>query len=216
MFNVIRNRITRDFLAVKMWLENMSSITNKQDDLATIYGLFFVYIYGIYESIIKQIIGTTIDELNQSATSINSCIFELYSILLDSEYESLYQVGNEKKWEKRWDISRKLKTNQPIEISHDVFPTDRRNIQIRQLVSLKNSFGINQDVLPRPEIGHYIQEMVEHRNHIAHGDILPNEVGRNYTKNDLLQRCNSIAEICDYICDTYETYIVERKYIRQP
>ena len=216
MFNDVRTRITQNILDIKIWVENIPSDGSNPGFQATSYGLFFVYIYGIYESIIKQIIGITINKLNQSGAKIDTCIYELYSLLLSSEYDTLYQVGNEKKWERRWDISNKLIANQAISISNDLFPTDGKNLRVRQLESLKNSFGINKDVLPRPETGGYIQEIVDHRNHIAHGDVLPKEVGRAYTKSDIIFRCSIITEVCEYICNTYEEYIVQRKYIKQP
>ncbi|MDO5327150.1 MAG: MAE_28990/MAE_18760 family HEPN-like nuclease [Clostridia bacterium] len=214
MFEVVRERITREMLGIKMWVESIPSDGSNPDFQTSSYGLFFVYIYGVYESIIKQIIGITINELNQSGVGIASCIYELYSVLLSNEYDSLYQIGNDKKWEKRWVISQKLACNHTITIPTDLFPTDGRNIKIHQLESLNNSFGIDKPVLPRQDIGHYIQEMVEHRNHIAHGDVLPKEVGRRYTKTDILNCCSIITEICNYICDTYEEYIVQRKYLR--
>ena len=214
MFNDIRANITRNIRDIKIWVENITVDSTTLDFQATSYGLFFVYIYGVYEAIIKQIVSVTINELNHSGVGINSCIIELYSVLLSNEYDALYQIGNDKKWEKRWDISKKIKLNLPIDIPSVLFPTDGRNIKVRQLESIKNSFGIDRDVLPRPEIGGYITEMVDHRNHIAHGDVLPNEVGRSYTKTDILNRCDFISEVCNHLCDIFEEYIVGRKYIR--
>ena len=215
MFEDIREKITRNILEIKLWIENIEENRNNMDFQATCYGLFFVYLYGVYEAIVKQVISITIDELNHTGIGIDSCIYELYPVLLSNEYDSLYQVGNDKKWERRWDISRKLSSNNSISIPNALFPTDGRNIKVKQLDSLKNSFGINRDVLPRPEIGGYIQEMVDHRNHIAHGDVLPKEVGRRYTKNDILNLCANISEECNYLCEIYEDYLVERKYVRQ-
>ena len=215
MFSVVRQKITREFLEVKRWIISIPADGSNSEFQATSYGLFFVYIYGIYESIVKEIVSITIGELNNAGVSINSCIYDLYSLLLSQEYDSLYLVGREKKWEKRWEISEKLKHNPIISIPTTVFPTDGRNIKISQLESLKKSFGINKPVLPRPEIGQYIQEMVEHRNQIAHGDKLPKEVGGSYTQNDILIRCSVTAEICDYLCDIYEEYLVGRTYLRQ-
>jgi len=142
MFSALRRRITRDFLEVKLWINSVPADGSNSEFQATSYGLFFVYIYGIYDSIVKQIVSITIDELNHAGVNIDSCIFDLYSLLFSQEYDSLYDVGREKKWEKRWEISRKLAQNPIISIPPTAFPTDGRNIKIGQLESLKNSFGI--------------------------------------------------------------------------
>ncbi len=215
MFEEVREQITRNILEIKIWIENIAPNGGNPDFKATSYGLFFVYVYGVYEAIVKRVISITIDELNHTGIGIGSCAYELYPVLLSNEYDSLYQVGNDKKWERRWNISRKLSLNQAISIPSEVFPTDGKNIRVRQLESIRNSFGIDKDILPRPEVGGYIQQMVDHRNHISHGDVLPKEIGRRYTKSEILNHCGIVDEVCNHLCDIFEEYIVEGKYIRR-
>lgn len=215
MFDDIRDSITRNIRDIKIWVTNIPEDRNYDDGRATSYGLFFVYIYGVYEATVRQIISKTITELNNSAAVVDQCSYGLYSLLFSPEYDSLYSVGNDHKWEKRWAISDKLQQNPPIHISECLFPTDGKNIRYEQLESLKKSFGIEDNVLPRNEIRGYISEMVDNRNYVAHGDKLPKEVGRQFTKTELLQRCEYISEVCTYLCDSYENYILNRKYIRQ-
>ena len=62
---------------------------------------------------------------------------------------------------------------------------------------------------------HYIQEMVDNRNYIAHGNKTPKEVGRNFTILDLKNRCDYMEEVCNYVIAEYEAYIQERKYLRR-
>ena len=61
--------------------------------------------------------------------------------------------------------------NPKVVISHDMMPTDGKNIRYKQLKSIANSFGIERKMYYREnEIGGYIQEMVDNRNYIAHGN----------------------------------------------
>ena len=105
--------------------------------------------------------------------------------------------------------------NAKVVISHDMMPTDGKNIRYKQLKSIANSFGMKENVLPRNEIGGYIQEMVDNRNYIAHGNKTPKEVGRNFTILDLKNRCDYMEEVCNYVIAEYEAYIQERKYLRR-
>lgn len=127
----------------------------------------------------------------------------------------MYNVGNEHKWEKRWKLSDKMINNPKVVISHDMMPTDGKNIRYKQLKSIANSFGMKENVLPRNEIGGYIQEMVDNRNYIAYGNKTPKEVGRNFTILDLKNRCDYMEEVCNYVIVEYEAYIQERKYLRR-
>lgn len=214
MFDSIREAITRNFRDIKLWVSSIPDAQNGPDFQAVSFGLFFVYVYGVYEEIIRAIVSTTISELNDTAVDIGQCIYELYPLILSPEFDSIFGAGREHKWEKRWDISNKLRQNPTICIPSDLFPTDGKNLRIRQLESLKTTFGIRDSVLPRSEIGGYVQEMVDNRNDIAHGNKLPKEVGRSFTKQDLLARCDVISEICTYICGIYESYIRDGKYTR--
>lgn len=73
---------------------------------------------------------------------------------------------------------------------------------------------MKENVLPRPKTGGYIQEMVDNRNHITHGNKLPREVGCHCTKADLLQRCEIISEVWNYIVEIYERYITQKKFLQ--
>lgn len=214
MFESIRENITRRFRDLKIWATNIPDNQGIDDFQLACFGLFFVYIYGLYEEIIRNIISATINGLNSSSACLEQCIYGLYPLIFSTEYDSLYNVGNEHKWERRWDISSKFSANPDIQIPYELFPTDGKNIRIRQLESLFKSFGITESVLPSPAIGGYIQEMVNNRNDIAHGNKLPKEVGRQYTKADLLLRCDKVSEVCSYICEVYARYIQENKFIR--
>ena len=214
MFNGIKDSITRNFLELKLWVSNIPTEQPETDNTIITKGLFFVYAYGLYEEIVRSVVRETISELNKANVNIENCVFDLYSMILSHEYDALFEVGNTKKWEKRWDISRRLKDNPVMNIDVTLMPTDGRNIRYKQLESIAKTFGLQESVLPRSEVGGYLKELVDNRNDIAHGNHLPREIGRKYTKEDLLKRCEYISEICEYVCGIYETYIQEKKYLR--
>lgn len=211
MFDDIKNNLTSKMLEVRIWLNNM----NDNDDFSRINkGLYYVYVYGIYEETVRGIIQQTIFALDARSIRINDCIFDLYPLIFSKEYDSIYGVGNEHKWERRWNISERFKANDLINIPCEEIPTDGKNIRVKQLQSIIKSFGITSDVLPRPEIGGHIQEMVNNRNYIAHGNKTPKEVGGGVTINDLKHKLDCIIEECTYLIDTFEDYIVNEKYLR--
>mgnify|MGYP003278127170 CR=1 FL=1 len=212
MFEEIAEEITRKFREIKLWLSNIDT----EKAYATIdMGLFFVYIYGVYEETVRKVVSNTILELNNEHIPIDKCIFDLYSLIFSKEYDGIYNVGNDHKWEKRWDIAEKLRENLEVKLPNELFPTDGKNIRYRQLESLAKSFGLKDNILPRTEVGGYIEEMVNNRNYIAHGNKLPREVGRGYTLEELTLRCEIISEVCNYIVERYSSYIVEKKFLKE-
>ena len=69
-------------------------------------------------------------------------------------------------------------------------------------------------LFPRPEIQGYLEELVQNRNYIAHGDKLPQEIGMGLSVLDLEKRLQSIDELCTYIIDNYEFYIQSKGYLK--
>lgn len=113
MFNEIKEELTRKICELRLWLSNI----NDSDDFSAINkGLFYVYIYGIYEETVRTVVQKTIEELNAKSVKIDECIYELYALIFSAEYDSIYGVGNEHKWEKRWNISDKLTRNPIVSI----------------------------------------------------------------------------------------------------
>lgn len=211
MFNEIKEELTRKICELRLWLSNI----NDSDDFSVINkGLFYVYIYGIYEETVRTVVQKTIEELNAKSVKIDECIYELYALIFSTEYDSIYGVGNEHKWEKRWNISDKLTRNPIVSIPNEIVPTDGKNLRYRQLESIAKSFGIHNAILPRAEIGGNIQEMVDNRNYIAHGNKTPKEVGREVSVNDLQRKLDHISEACAYIIELYEKYIEEQMYLK--
>lgn len=212
MFNEIKEEMTRKICELRIWLGNISD----GDDFASISkGLFYVYIYGIYEETVRSVVQKTIEELNAKSVKIDECIYELYALIFSTEYDSIYSVGKEHKWEKRWNISNKLIDNPIIHIPNEIIPTDGKNLRYKQLESIARSFGIHDNILPRAEIGGDIQEMVSNRNYIAHGNKTPKEVGREVTVSDLQRKLNHVSEVCTYIVEIYEGYINGQKYLKR-
>ena len=211
MFNEIKEELTRKICELRLWLSNI----NDSDDFSAINkGLFYVYIYGIYEETVRTVVQKTIEELNAKSVKIDECIYELYTLIFSAEYDSIYGVGNEHKWEKRWNISDKLTRNPIVSIPNEIVPTDGKNLRYRQLESIAKSFGIHNAILPRAEIGGNIQEMVDNRNYIAHGNKTPKEVGREVSVNDLQCKLDHISVACTYIIELYEKYIEEQMYLK--
>lgn len=213
MFDNIKDGITRKFRDIKKWIVDIPDNETYVDFQTITRGLFFVYIYGLYEEIIRETVIEATQEINNAQITVSDCSVHLYPLVFSNEFDSMYGVGNEKKWEKRWELVDKITTNPVVHLNDAQIPTDGKNIKVRQLESIFKSFGIQADALSRPEVGGYIQEMVENRNHIAHGNLLPHDIGKRFTKADLLKRCEIISEECSYVVTQFESFIAHKHFL---
>lgn len=176
-------------------------------------GMFFVQLYGSYEYTIRSTIIRTIEEINQFNPKLFDCKRILTCLILNDGLNALAAVGEKKKWEKRWNLAKISNINNNITINPDLMPTDGKNFRYKQLNSIWTSFGVSDPILPRNEIGGRIDEIVELRNAIAHGNQSPLEIGKRFTNTDLNQRFDDINEYCTYVISTFENYISNKLYL---
>lgn len=222
MYNEIKETETRKIRDLRMWVQDIQySISNIRDiakrpisEKNTEKGLFFVYAYGIIEDTVRNVVLETIQHLNNAQIDINSVSYPLYALVFDREFEALSNVGASKKWEKRWMISDRIIANEKVVISKDIMPTDGKNIRYKQLESIAKSFGISLPVIPSPEIGGHLETIVNNRNWIAHGDKSPVDIGRQYTINEIINYTEITSELCTYIIELYESYIINSQFVK--
>ena len=70
MFDDIKDEMTRKICELRIWLSNVDD----GDDYAAINkGLYYVYIYGIYEETVRMVVQRTIAELNSKFIKIDKC-----------------------------------------------------------------------------------------------------------------------------------------------
>ncbi len=210
MFQDIENELTIKLVELKIWLRNLKDDRESQIDR----GFYFVYIYGIFEWFVTSVVKRTIEKINESNSTIDELIYDIYPLIFSREFDSIYKAGNATKWEKRARISERLNKNDIVHID-DLLPTDGRNIQKKQLESIALVFGLKDSAFPNDECQGYLVEAVENRNHIAHGDESPAEVGKRFTVKDLIKNETKIEELSLYILEEYEQYINNKDFLRK-
>jgi hypothetical protein len=218
MFAEIKSQSTIRLIEVRETLDFIKSKTPKPPNkeplsLLISKGLFFVHLYGAYEYTVKTTVLKSIELINIESPKLNDCKPLLMSLALNSELDSIASVGD-KKWEKRHDLFSKVETNNGIKILSELFPTNGRNLKIRQLQSIWNTFSMAEPILPRPELGGRITELISNRNAIAHGTSSAASVGSLNTITELYKRHSEISEICSYIIHTFQEYIKIKAYLK--
>ena len=210
MLSDVKRDLTRKYRDLKIWVEKLDN----SPSFAIERGLYFVYVYGVFEWLVTTVIQRTIEELNEYEGSIDEYIYDVYPLIFSNEFDSIQGSGNKTKWISRAAISKRLKENDTISISTSIIPTDGRNIQVKQLESIALIFGKNGDILPSDRMKGYIVGTVENRNHIAHGDETPGEVGSRTTKDDILKNYENMQELSEFFVEQYDQYIKNKEFLR--
>jgi len=178
-------------------------------------GLFFVHLYGVYEFTIVSALRRTLQIISEAGVRHVDCQPALLSLAFDAECESLASAGKFTKWTKRRALFDRVRSTDLIVIKDSLVPTDGRNCRYTHLDGIWKSLHIRETVLPRMELRGRIEELVEKRNAIAHGQESPSSVGSRFTLSELDDRYNAISEVCTYIVETFDSYLKNRHYLVQ-
>jgi MAE_28990/MAE_18760-like HEPN len=195
------------------FIERSSNPLYISKELTSAKGLFFVHLYGPYEFTVATTVRRTLDEINRSRPKISDCHPVVLSLALDCECRSLVDVGPDKIWDRRRTLFRRAYSADEVQFSETLMPTNGGNPKYEQLQSIWHTFCIQGPVVPRPKIIGRIEELVEHRNAIAHGRESPATIGGRFTLKELRERHTDISELCSHIVQTFESYLAHRQYL---
>lgn len=176
-------------------------------------GLFFVHLYAVLEFTVVSAVQKTIQVINTSGKTVKDVKPIFLSLALDPECKAVADVGPSKLWPKRRVMFAKVGSTDPLTIDESLFPADGSNIKYEQLASVWETFCISAPVVPRIQLRVRLQELTENRNAVSHGRESPITVGGRYSPADLQDRFKEVGELCNYIVDTLEQYLVAAEYL---
>ena len=174
-------------------------------------GQIFVQLYGVIEFTIVELLKTSLNFINSLSLNIADVKHSILSLILDPELESLKLVSS-KKWEKRFDLTEKLRSNAICLISNSIMPTDGRNFGVNQFRSIWNVFSISDPIFHDVAFQGRLSEIIGHRNKIAHGEYTASSIGSAQTVGDLYSRQTEVSRFCSYLISVFENYLTSAAF----
>lgn len=172
----------------------------------TAKGLAFVQMYGVYEFTVRESVRASILDIKTKGLAFSVVRLELLGLLLDAEYKSAYMAGQKKSWSNRIEMLRKTGSADAVNTNDDTFPADGSHFRRQQLEVIWALFGIAGPVVPDPRLYPLINELVEHRNAIAHGRSTPEAVGGRYSDVDVIERIAQCHRLCEHVIGQLEQH----------
>lgn len=163
-------RLTEVFQLVELIRQLESSPPQPDPAEAKILrGLFWVHLYAALEYAVNsstQRFLHAVEALKVPPEHLKPCFF---SVALEPNFSALRNVGEDKRWTKRMELLGAQSSMTPNKINADIFGLYLQNIWAEKIEALFACFGITQAIVPDPSYKPYIDELVMHRNGIAHG-----------------------------------------------
>jgi hypothetical protein len=206
MFSSLTNELSERFLSTQLYFDATCTSGSHPHD-AISKGLAFISIYGNYEYTVRSTVAEAIRHIKQSKIQFQHVKIECLPLLLHSELNSVADAGAKTAWKRRVDLFRQVNAADACSTSDDAFPNDGSHYRISQIYAIWEAFGITNPVIPNPQWTQLIGEVVENRNAIAHGRRTSKDVGRGYSKDDIVKKFERMRDICLYIVSTVESHV---------
>lgn len=231
LFEEINEENDRNFLKLKLWIQDLNTKELKvgkdiNRDLLICKGMFFVYIYGIFENFVKGIINRMVEIINERAINIAECSDSILTVLFWPEISEVDEFIT--KWIRDKDPhqaiasvikkgSKVFNRNQHIKLSKNASSYFiKNNINGKVFVRLEYALGLGEEQVKsetNANFEKYIQEIANLRNSISHGEKLPEDVGKSFTTVELQKKYRNIEDVNRYLIKICEEYITDERYL---
>lgn len=183
------------------------------DEVKVLRGLFFVHLYGAFEKSVNEAVERYIQKIDDLKVAYVDFSSIFLPTALDSVFTSIQMGG---KWEKRVDFFKILESNDKCGIRNTIFSDQLTNTWFKNLDRIALCVGAARPFLRNVADSHYLDEVVEKRNQVAHGRNTPLHVGSSGRSVDLDVRFMAVRRVFDDYCEMLEVNYNSLEFIKPP
>jgi hypothetical protein len=158
-------------------------------------GLVFVEIYAIYEYTVRESMRLAIEAIASHAPTYERLSPSLLAVFLDPQLRSIRDCGPSNIWERRLELFERSFSSQPVSVVA-ALPSDGEHFRHSQLSLILKTLGVRRKATRRIRHLYAIDEVVNHRNMIAHGSSTAEEIGRRYSRSEVFHKMRLMQRIC--------------------
>jgi hypothetical protein len=173
-------------------------------------GMAFVQMYAAWEYAVKTAVFEASDVVQSHAIPFHDTRLEIVALLETPRLQSIGDSGEKKFWENVFNFLDFLRSTSSTSSGPALFPNDGSHYRIAQISTIWRIFGISSTPFPDVRLGPLVGEVVENRNAIAHGRIVAEEVGRRYSKQDVLGKIDGMRRMAEHVAATLELHCTTR------
>lgn len=208
------DRLRQAFLMLKSIKDIESSNDAQQDELLkTLKGMLFVALYACIEHVLTNSVSSFLSHIRADPLPALKYKASLFPTILSREFNSVTSASKKTVWQKKYELSARIFSEEPSKIENDIFPAESTNISYNHFIDIWSQLGLSGDALPNG-IGHWIvNEIKEHRNAIAHGREKASSIGSRFSVPALELKYRDVEAICENTIICFEEHIRQRSYL---
>lgn len=173
--------------------ENTANGSLRSDDISReTRGLAVVLLFAAYENLLHSLCRSLLEAAGRSRARARRLKPGIQLFLVHSEIVGLTDSGRRRLWKVSGPRLVSALADRPAsEIDAGIFPDDGSFMKSSQVSVFCEIFELGDPAPILREIWFGINAVVDQRNGVAHGRLRPEEVGRDYSHDDILRLINS-------------------------
>ena len=208
MFPALKTEVEERFSAIELFFGSTKSL--KGDHAAMVKGLMFVQVYAVYEFTVNSVVRVAIESIKAQKHKMKDISPPLMTLFLDPEFMALSDGGKKNTWGNRISLFERAFSNDTVALSSDTKPPhDGSHYRYTQLVTIFNVFGIKRLPVRRRMHISRITEVVNHRNSIAHGQETAEDIGRRYTRSEILHMVRQMKSVSTLLISVLDSFCAD-------
>lgn len=173
----------------------------------TARGLAFVQVYGIHEYTVNNVVRITVPQIASRSHSYSDLKPTLLALFLDAEFKSARDCSVKKIWEQRLKLLERINSSVPISVLGEVpIPGDGTHYRHGHVEFILRVFGIQKSPTVRRQHLRRIDEVVDNRNLIAHGEEPAANIGKRYSRSEIHRMIRQMKSACLRLILVFEEY----------
>lgn len=218
MFESIETEIVRRTADIRDYLNEISKIipgapATTPRHLSLARGFVDVHLYGMIEYTIRQVLSNTVSLINREALKINDVKYQILSMGLNADFDSLINA-NKAKWDARHSLMSKIEQNADVNIRDDIMPTNGQNFTRPQLESIWRIFCLKNECFQDLKFLGLLSSIVGNRISVAHGNASAVDTVGSITELEMYQRIDDTFKYCIYFIESFRVYMANKDYLR--
>jgi len=159
-------------------------------------GLAFVQIYAIHEYTVIKLVQYAVDAIAAHSHSYSDLRPSLLSLFLDPQLTAVRTCGQKNVWERRLELLDLASSNEIASLSQAPLPVEGSHFRHAHVNLILRVFGITRTLTVRRRHLFLIDQVVDNRNSISHGEETAAEVGRRYSRRDVYRSIRIMQNVC--------------------
>ncbi len=194
--------------------ESSSTPPVDSDAVKMMRGLFYVNVYALLERSLNELFNGLLNAVTQLNIGAHHYVPTFLPVAMDGHFSALGDPFAKRRFAKRVDFAKVLHANEVLSINASIFESQLQSTKTSVVADILKSMGADSTQIESHPKRHYIDEISEKRNQVAHGRATAKDVGSTGRSSDLELRLEAARDFYEFLAQFLENFFNNQQFMK--